>query len=362
MFDINCLSLNETTSNELSTMSGLEENFFTTTLKHVLESEVNMIEVNKQLYRTFIESNSNVVIVNEGFSDFTSKVVSIISKFLKFINNLWDRFVRALNGAIRSDTYLIKHADLLGKFDDSCEFEIEGHIYTFKDNVPIIEAKATFQEGFLDLDSSTWDNNKNNKEKLEAAKSKYETFKNKLDGDYYDSLRAAVIGKSGGKISKEDFKEELFKVFRGEKDFKQDISIKSANVDAAYLFVKEYKKALKSVEDTKKQIESQYTDIKNYISGLLKSSASDNSSKVSIDYNGKVDGAKNITQYNVDSDTLKYINLFVKAKTDQVSEMSSIHSLAFSAKLDAFKECYKSSRTVCYRAIAQVQKIKKGEI
>jgi len=362
MFDIKCLSLNETNSNDLSTTSGIEENFFATTLNYVLESERNMIEVNKQLYRSLLESGSDVVAINEGFSDFTSKVVSIISKFLSFIKNLWDRFVRAINGAIRSDKYLIKHADLLGKFDDSCEFDINDYTYTFKDNIPIIDAQANFQEGFIELDSGTWDDNKTNREKSDAAKNNYETFKNKLDGDYYDSLRASVIGRTGEKISKEDYKDSLFKVFRNNEDTKEDITIKSDNVNTAYLFVKDYKTALKSVEDTKKQIEIQYTNIKNYVSSLLKVDKKDGGNKVSVNFDNKVSGANNVAAYSVDSETLNYLNLFVKAKTDQISEMSAIHSISFSAKLDAFKECYKSSRSVCYKAIAQVQKIKRGEI
>jgi len=122
MFDINCLSLKETNNNQLSTISGFEENYFNSALKFSLESQVNMMEVNKKLYRSLLESNSDVVAVNEGFADFTSKIVGIIDKFLKFIRNLWDRFVRALNGIVRSDSYIIKHKDWLDKFNEDCEF------------------------------------------------------------------------------------------------------------------------------------------------------------------------------------------------------------------------------------------------
>jgi len=226
--------------------------------------------------------------------------------------------------------------------------------------IPIIDIKANFQNDLVDMDINTLDNSKSDSEKLEFAKTKYEEFKKKVDTEFYESVRATVIGKTGGKINASEYGKELFKVFRNDTDEKDIITIKASNVSAAYQFVKEYKIALKSVEDTKKEIENQYSDIKNYMQSLLKTNKDGDSNKVSIDFDDDVHG-KSSTEYTVNPETLKYLNLFIKGKTEQVQQYSTIHSQAFTAKLEAFKACYKSSKTVCYQAIAAVQKLKLTE-
>ena len=58
----------------------------------------------------------------------------------------------------------------------------------------------------------------------------------------------------------------------------------------------------------------------------------------------------------VSQDTLNKLDLYMKAKADQVVKMSSIHSMAFSYKLDAITDRTKQDKKILYTALSKVTK------
>ena len=59
---------------------------------------------------------------------------------------------------------------------------------------------------------------------------------------------------------------------------------------------------------------------------------------------------------NVPGDLLIQLDVYTKNKVDEIQEISNIHALAFSAKLDALKCCYKQDRALLYTALSKVQR------
>ena len=54
------------------------------------------------------------------------------------------------------------------------------------------------------------------------------------------------------------------------------------------------------------------------------------------------------------ADFMAQLDLYVRAKVDQIQEYSNIHILAFTAKLDAIRDAYRQSRNVLYSALSKV--------
>ena len=54
-------------------------------------------------------------------------------------------------------------------------------------------------------------------------------------------------------------------------------------------------------------------------------------------------------------DLLIQLDTYVKAKVDQITEYSNIHTLAYSAKLDALKDCFKQDKTILYKALYRIK-------
>ena len=71
-------------------------------------------------------------------------------------------------------------------------------------------------------------------------------------------------------------------------------------------------------------------------------------------YQVSVDGYND--DLDLDNETMQQLNLYVKLVTEQVIKMTTIHSLAFSYKLDALKESYKQDRALLYTALLKIQR------
>ena len=49
------------------------------------------------------------------------------------------------------------------------------------------------------------------------------------------------------------------------------------------------------------------------------------------------------------------IDMYMKAKVTQVQQMSSIHTMAFSAKLQAAKDCFVQNKSILYKALSKIK-------
>ena len=49
------------------------------------------------------------------------------------------------------------------------------------------------------------------------------------------------------------------------------------------------------------------------------------------------------------------IDMYMKAKVSQVQQMSSIHTMAFSAKLQAAKDNFVQNKAILYKALAKIK-------
>ena len=338
MYTVNLETLKESNYPILD-IDTVPESYFESALQFCIESQIEFNNVNKKFYRAISEAGNNQELITEGFSEFFEGVHKIIDKFIKFIKNLFDKFMSYLMELIRSDKYIIKNKDKFTNFDSDCEFDMDIFEYMFDKNIPLAVATVSYKEDFYDL------------YKPNMAQSVYGNLRDKLQNNFYDEFRATVIGKHGSMITSIEFAEELYKVYRSGDRETSKVTIDRMHVMKALDSFTNYKQATKDVTSTKSDIEKDYNSIKDFINSAVK-----------VKY-GKVPYPIEITNpegelktTNLTATDLNYMNLFLKAKTNQVEEMSKIHALAFSAKLDALKEQFSQDKKMLYTAIHKVLK------
>lgn len=358
VFNLDLLTNKNLDVTNVLSSSFIEESFFVTTLDYISETKNEMREYTKDLYRTITEAQTEEVL-NESFSDFFIKIKEIIDKFLKFIKNLFDKFSTMFNKMIGSDKYLIKNKDMFKKFNSNHEFEIDGFEYSLDPQVPVINALVEFNKEFIELNFDVMNGKKDNKEYLKYIKSIHGKLADSLKNGYYDKFRAEVLGLENYEISQGEFVEELFEIFRSGSSKKETITItESMLVTDVMSIFENYKSLEKDIKKTKDKIDKEYKAIEKSISNLVyRDKTYDISKAVGIGINPEYDGSS-IEGMNVSQEVLNNLNLFIKAKTNQVVEMSSIHAMAFSYKLDALKECYQQDRKILYTALQEIQKDK----
>ena len=331
--------------------------FFIETLQFLSEMNVDFYEAKRSFYISLSES-TDIVVVHESFGDFFDKVKEIINKFLAFIKSLFDRFVTMLNKLIGRDKYILNHKSEFEKFSRIHEFTITGFNYTIVENIPVINAKASFSNDFVfnfgDEHTVTFSGSKATA--IDNIKSSTAALSDALsDGVWYDKFRAEVIGKDGV-IAKDDFADSLFSEYRNGEPIAEEITIDGTEVRAALRRFETAKSDIEKVKRLKAKIDSEYNSIKRQVEKMVITNREGSSTIAKFD--SQLD-TKNFSVTS--SDDIVAMDNFVKAKVNQLQEMSNIHALAFAAKLDALRDCYRQDKTVLFKALSRVQSNKKED-
>lgn len=349
-FSLDNIILNESldTSRLSSIDTSFNESYFIETLNYIREAN-NEYRLSKQvLYKSILESNNDNQIITESFNDFISKAIAIIKRFIEFIKSIFNKFITALNGAIKSDKYLIKNKKSFDSFDDNKHgFNMECFTFTFDAMVPLLNAEFSFDKEFADMYQV---NTKDPETLIDGITKIQNSFVEKLQNGWYDQFRQKVIS-ADYPISSGDFANELFAVYRNGQSTTTTESIKDLDIKLAYNRFASHDNFTKMIKKDKDNVTKQYTSIKDKISLLSnKSNSLDYSELVKKFIKSDYDG-DNIP---ITPELLAKIELFIKAKSDQVVEMSNIHALAFTAKLDAIKSCYIQDKTLLYKALYRI--------
>lgn len=342
---------NKDLSSIVETSDTFNESYISSAFTYLTEMYNEYREADKEFYRSLYEANS-MVAINESFADFFSKIKDVLNKFLKYIKSLFDRFNTTLHRMIGSDKYLLKNEETLNKFNTDCEFEYDGYTFTISELIPELDTHVNF-EGLLDID---WKSiGKNDKDNKKLIKEKLDKLKNALENDYYDDVRAGVLGLKDP-IRESDYTDELFKIFRDGDNNSHIFTVTSSVVRTSYTGLKDYKNIESNVKNKKREIEDKYKKIQNRVDKMINVTLKDKRYQVSVDgYNDDLD---------LDNETMQQLNLYVKLVTEQVIKMTTIHSLAFSYKLDALKDKMMQDKKILYIAMNKVLKdknIRNGE-
>lgn len=341
-----------TPSQSVTELSYMEE-----TLNFLSEYKKEVRNCKYKFYNSISESASQEVLT-ESFSDLFESFKKMIKKFLEFIKSLFNRFIASLHKLVGSDKYITKHKDKFKDFKSDYEFDIEGYTYTFDSNVPLIEVQAKFDKDFVCLDftdSSKFGSTANDKQNalLNFITSKYDDYTDNAENDLSE-FRGKVLGKTTS-IDADEYAEELFKVFRDDTDIKDTITVTYSVVSEALIRFKNYKETEKEIKKTKDKIDREYEQVKKKIEKLVRrdtTKGANDTIKLVIDddYNGS---SSNVY---VTNEVRNKIDLYIKAVCDRVIEYSSIHSLAFSAKLDAVKDRTNQDKKILYGALNAIYK------
>ena len=342
---------NKDLSSIVETSDTFNESYISSVFTYLTEMYNEYREADKEFYRSLYEANS-MVAINESFADFFSKIKDVLNKFLKYIKSLFDRFNTTLHRMIGSDKYLLKNEETLNKFNTDCEFEYDGYTFTISELIPELDTHVNF-EGLLDID---WKSiGKNDKDNKKLIKEKLDKLKNALENDYYDDVRAGVLGLKDP-IRESDYTDELLKIFRDGDNNSHIFTVTSSVVRTSYTGLKDYKNIESNVKNKKREIEDKYKKIQNRVDKMINVTLKDKRYQVSVDgYNDDLD---------LDNETMQQLNLYVKLVTEQVIKMTTIHSLAFSYKLDALKDKMMQDKKILYIAMSKVLKdknIRNGE-
>lgn len=328
-----------------------EESYFATTVNFIMENRNEYTKAKMTLYKSISEATSERVVL-ESFSDFFVKIKEIIDKFLKFLKSLFTRFLTSLNKLIESESYLKKHKKDFSDFKDADIFDITGYKFTFTDNIPSPNAILDFNhdmfEDLLGAENRIYTTGVQSTNAALAA-----NFEDKCN-----EFRKKIIN-SDNDISVSNFPDELFKIYRNGDSDTDIIEVDRSYVRNAVDRFFSYNTTKKSIDSQYKQVNDAYNRVEAQVKDIVKRNGDLNKDA----FNTNIQKATGVNPVNIDvngtvmsSDLMVQLDIYVKAKVDEIQKCSDIHALAFSAKLDALKDCYRQDKATLYTALSRIQR------
>lgn len=361
----------------------------------ILEIGRDYMNAEKAFYTEVLGSYGDDEIITESFDGFFNKIKDIIRKFIEWIKKIFKEFVVKINSLFSSEKYIKKNQKLLNKFESQDEFEFNGYEFTYieSSNVPqanaceVFNSASNFNNGITQSLTGNkgvnWNSYKtvvNNMNIEDDTTSTIRdnittTLNNNLDtmtdelndhDDLLDMFRALVINKSNDKIDSSDFPNELFMIFRNGEDTPSDITIDSTYVMEAYRRFDKYKDVVKAIEKNQKAIIKDYEALEKYLDKFIKLNKEGKSQKISSDLSSSNDfvskqinyiGGNELNDLQVfNTSTYDKLKNYYKKWSTIVNQMCTIHTQAFTAKLEAAKDCFKQDKKILYKALQQVVK------
>lgn len=361
----------------------------------ILEIGRDYMNAEKAFYTEVLGSYGDDEIITESFDGFFNKIKDIIRKFIEWIKKIFKEFVVKINSLFSSEKYIKKNQKLLNKFESQDEFEFNGYEFTYieSSNVPqanaceIFDSASNFNNGITQSLTGNkgvnWNNYKTNVNNINVEDDVTSTnrdtititLNNNLDtmtdelndhDDLLDKFRALVINKSNDKIDSSDFPNELFMIFRNGEDTPSDITIDSTYVMEAYRRFDKYKDVVKAIEKNQKAIIKDYEALEKYLDKFIKLNKEGKSQKISSDLSSSNDfvsrqinyiGGNELNDLQVfNTSTYDKLRNYYKKWSTIVNQMCTIHTQAFTAKLEAAKDCFKQDKKILYKALQQIVK------
>ncbi len=383
----------------------------------ILEMNAYFCNAEKDFYSRILGSYGDDKIINEGFSDFFNRIKDIIKKFIDWIKKVFKEFAAKLAALVNSDKYIKKNKNLLNKFDSEDEFEFQGYKYSEIDttNLPKATAADAFKFGtenasvgnavidfskyfeigtktdneyYFKDDSPDWttygdfdskndgDHTKEVNRRKEATEKANKAINADIEAlsngneDFYDEFRGHVIGKDV-KLDSKEFSEELFKIFRSGEDSTESITIDFNFVHEAYRRFDKYKDVTKEIEKKKNEMIKDYEALEKELDRYIeynkdthKMTRHSNTSARTTDFgltNIKLNASDRDDYIIYDKSTTDRLQSLLKVWSSRVSQMCQIHTQAFSAKLEAAKDCFNQDKKILNKAIQVIIKNHEGK-
>ena len=302
-----------------------------------------------KLYRVMAEAGDNLWVVHEGFGDFFQWVKDFIKKVINFFKKLLAKFWVRINSIFGRDKYIENNKDQLREFGSEHEFDIKGYKFTIKDGIPTLDPVEKIEDTLRKLiaDADTDPNNKSYKiKKKNDLKQKYIDFQE--DKDKLDNERGAILGENGP-IDDSDWKDALFEKFRDGDREKITITVTSSVVTESLTNFTNYDKMKSKTEKQRDNVEKAYNRIQKKFDELAEKAKNLAGENVSVS-----DFVDDNASERADEDKIFTISAFVRDISNRLEEISNLHVMAFTAKLDAIKDRYHQDKSIIYGAFKKI--------
>ncbi len=327
----------------------MEENYFASSINFLKSINESYIASKVKLYKAIAESTTDSVML-ESFSDYYVQIDAIIQKFLKFIKYKIDNFLNTVFMYMDDNKIITEHRKaLLEEIKNYTHDGYDGFNYTIKSDIPDLSVLDNFNGSLFDELYKPGIND------LSVDSVKQTVTAMELETDVR-VFRGKILGMSEP-LSDSEFVRHVYLIFRDNVSEAIELNIDAKEIrDIAERWFSKY--------DIKHTLEQDYKNIEKVYESVLKKieAISKNNNGMTVaaftnlmpgDLNvEKIDG-KDINNAGamMSPEMMLQIDIYTKAKIDQLQKYTDITCMVLTAKMDAIKDMIRQDRAILLNAI-----------
>ena len=332
-----------------ATAMNMDESYFVKSIGFLNQLNESYTDSKIKLYRCIAESNDSAILL-ESFSDYYVQMEAIVDKFLRFLDNQINSF-NQITTAYMNETAIIKEHKkaLTEEIKNYSDDNTEGFNYTIREDIPDLSLVDNFNASLFDNLFHSGVND------LSVDSVKETISAMQLEQDVRN-FRARILGMDG-ELSDNEFVNQLRLVFRDNVSgaIELDIDEKSIKTIAEQWFSKYGFKS--QLTEQYKKIEKSYQGLMKKVSAICKNN---NGLTVSAFTNlmpgdigvEKIEGKDiNNNGMMMSADMMLQIDIYTKAKLDQLQKYTDVTCIVMGAKMDAMKDKIRQDRGILLKAI-----------
>ena len=328
----------------------MEESAFVSSIEYLKKMNEFFMDSKLKLYKALAENTTDTTVMLESFSDYYVQMDAIIQKFLKFLRFKIDDCIATVTNYMDETKIISEHKKALTEEIKFYENDsIEGYNFTIEEDVPDVSVLDNFNASLFDqlykpgmLDMT-----------VDSVKQTVTAME--LENDIR-VFRAKILG-IDGTLSDSEFIRQVYMIFRDNVSNMIELNIDAKTIrDIAEKWFKHY--------EFKSELNKQYTQIEKAYDGVLKKieKLTQNNHGMSIAaFTNIMPGDIGVTKIegkDIDAagtmmspDMMLQIDIYTKAKIDQLQKYTDITCMVMAAKMDAIKDMIRQDRSILLSAI-----------
>ena len=312
--------------------------YFENTLSILETFNSDFNKLNKDLYVRLNEAEEKAQ-ENDILCDYFKQVEALIQDFINKANEQTSRFVITIDNIVDANQGLVSSKELISNFKP-----FTYRYYKFKNisnpNFPQMNPLTVYKKEFDFIGQLLQDLGpaSSNLQKLQAIAIVYNKLHEVGDSKSFAKKCIKDIVDCDSDDCMESFAKDLYEEFKD--DDPEDVVISKSVMYDIKLSLANYKTlenaGVATAENLIKQFSEIAEDIKTIICG---------NDKNTLKIDTKTDGIKNTT-YKLDTYGMNQVDLFLKAKINQIATMVNIYAIALSIKLDAISDYFDQCKDI----------------
>ena len=312
--------------------------YFENTLSILETFNSDFNKLNKDLYVRLNEAEEKAQ-ENDILCDYFKQVEALIQDFINKANEQTSRFVITIDNIVDANQGLASSKELISNFKP-----FTYRYYKFKNisnpNFPQMNPLTVYKKEFDFIGQLLQDLGpaSSNLQKLQAIATVYNKLHEVGDSKSFAKTCIKDVVNCDSDDCMESFAKDLYEEFKD--DDPEDVVISKSVMYDIKLSLANYKTlenaGVATAENLIKQFSEIAEDIKTIICG---------NDKNTLKIDTKTDGIKNTT-YKLDTYGMNQVDLFLKAKINQIATMVNIYAIALSIKLDAISDYFDQCKDI----------------